>query len=76
MWIMFAYSGWNASTYIGSEIRNPTKNLPRSLFLGTGVVMLLYICINIVFVYAVPPEEMKGVISIGGLAMGKLFGPP
>jgi len=75
MWIMFAYSGWNASTYIGSEIQNPTKNVPRSLFLGTGVVMLLYICINTVFVYAVPPEEMKGVISIGGLAMGKLFGP-
>jgi APA family basic amino acid/polyamine antiporter len=75
MWIMFAYSGWNASTYIGSEIKNPTKNLPRSLFLGTGVVMLLYVCVNIVFVYALAPEEMKGVISIGGLAMGKLFGP-
>jgi len=74
MWIMFAYSGWNASTYIGSEIRDPTRLIPRSLFLGTGVVMVLYICINIVFVYAVPPEEMKGVISIGGLAMGKLFG--
>ncbi len=74
MWVMFAYSGWNASTYIGSEIRNPTKNLPRSLFLGTGIVMLLYICLNIVFVYAMPPEEMKGVISIGGLAAGKLFG--
>ena len=72
---MFAYSGWNASTYIGSEIRNPRKNLPRSLFLGTGIVMLLYICLNIVFVYAVAPEEMKGVISIGGLAAGKLFGP-
>ncbi len=75
MWIMFAYSGWNASTYIGSEIKNPTKHIPGSLLLGTGVVMLLYICLNIVFVYAVPPEEMKGVISIGGLAMGKLFGP-
>ena len=75
MWIMFAYSGWNASTYIGSEIRNPAKLLPWSLLLGTGAVMLLYILINIVFVYAVPPEEMKGVISIGGLAMGKLFGP-
>ena len=75
MWIMFAYSGWNASTYIGSEIRNPKKTLPSSLFLGTGVVMLLYICLNIVFVYALPPEEMKGVISIGGLAVGKLFGP-
>ncbi len=75
MWIMFAYSGWNASTYIGSEIRNPTKNLPRSLFLGTGIVVLLYVCLNVVFVYAVAPEEMKGVISIGGLAAGKLFGP-
>jgi APA family basic amino acid/polyamine antiporter len=74
MWIMFAYSGWNASTYIGSEIRDPTRVIPRSLFLGTGVVMVLYICVNVVFVYAVPPEEMKGVISIGGLAMGKLFG--
>ena len=75
MWIMFAYSGWNASTYIGSEIKNPTKHIPGSLLLGTGLVMLLYICLNIVFVYAVPPEEMKGVIAIGGLAMGKLFGP-
>ncbi len=74
MWIMFAYSGWNASTYIGSEIRDPAKVIPRSLLLGTGVVTVLYLCINIVFVYAVPPEEMKGVISIGGLAMGKLFG--
>lgn len=75
MWIMFAYSGWNASTYVGSEVQDPTKCLPQSLLLGTGVVILLYICINVVFVYAVPPEEMKGVISIGGLAMGKLFGP-
>jgi APA family basic amino acid/polyamine antiporter len=73
MWILFAYSGWNASTYIGSEIRNPARTLPRSLLLGTGVVTALYILINIVFVYAVPPEEMKGVIAIGGLAMGKLF---
>jgi APA family basic amino acid/polyamine antiporter len=76
MWIMFAYSGWNASTYVGSEVRDPARVIPRSLFLGTGVVMALYILINIVFVYAVPPEEMKGVISIGGLAMGKLFGRP
>lgn len=75
MWIMFAYSGWNASTYIGSEIKNPTKTLPRSLLLGTGIVILLYISLNIVFVYAIPPAEMKGVISIGGLAMGKLFEP-
>ena len=74
MWIMFAYSGWNASTYIGSEIRNPTRTLPVSLILGTGIVILLYILLNLVYVYAIPPNEMKGVISVGGLAMGNLFG--
>jgi len=75
MWIMFAYSGWNASAYVGSEIRDPARNLPRSLLLGTGVVALLYVAVNIFYVYAVPPAEMAGVISIGGLAARNLFGP-
>jgi len=74
MWISFSYSGWNASTYIGSEIRDPQKNLPRSLFIGTGVVILLYLSLNTLFVYAIPVEEMKGVIAVGGLAVQKLFG--
>ena len=75
MWIMFAYSGWNASAYIGSEIKNPRRNLPRSLILGTGIVLVLYILMNVFYVYAVPPDKMAGVISIGGLAVGNLFGP-
>jgi len=73
MWIMFAYSGWNASAYIGSEIKNPSKNLPLSLILGTGIVILLYFCLNLFYVYAIAPEDMGGVISIGGLAVGNLF---
>jgi len=74
MWIMFAYSGWNASTYIGSEIKNPSKILPRSLIYGTGIVMLLYLALNSLYIYGINPEEMKDVISVGGLAMGNLFG--
>ncbi len=74
MWIMFAYSGWNAAAYIGSEVKNPARNLPRSLILGTGTVILLYFLLNLLYVYAVPPSEMEGVISIGGLAVGNLFG--
>ena len=74
MWIMFAYSGWNASTYIGSEIKDPQKNLPRSLLIGTGIVIVLYLFLNLFFVYAVSPENMSGVISIGGLAAGNAFG--
>jgi len=74
MWIMFAYSGWNASTYLGAEIKNPLKTLPRSLMLGTGIVMFLYLALNVLYIYAIKPDEMKGVISVGGLAMGNLFG--
>lgn len=74
MWIMFAYSGWNASAYIGSEIKNPERNLPLSLIIGTGIVAVLYFALNALYIYAVPPEEMKGVISIVGLAAGNLFG--
>jgi len=74
MWIMFAYSGWNASAYVGSEVRNPIRNLPRSLVAGTGVVLLLYLSLNVLFVYAVPPEDMEGVIAIGGLAAERMFG--
>lgn len=73
MWIMFAYSGWNASTYIGSEIVNPVKNIPRSLITGTLVVTLIYLLLNTLYVYAVSGEEMKDVISIGGLAANNLF---
>lgn len=74
MWISFSYSGWNASTYIGSEIKDPQRNLPKSLFIGTGVVILLYLALNTLFVYAIPAEEMKGVVAVGGLAVQKLFG--
>jgi APA family basic amino acid/polyamine antiporter len=74
MWIMFAYSGWNASTYLGAEIKDPSRVLPRSLLLGTMIVITLYVGINILYVYGISPEEMKGVISVGGLAMGNLFG--
>ena len=74
MWIMFAYSGWNASAYVGSEVKEPSRNLPRSLLLGTGIVMLLYIALNLFYIYAIPPAQMEGVISVGGLAAGNLFG--
>jgi APA family basic amino acid/polyamine antiporter len=74
MWIMFAYSGWNASTYLGAEIRDPAKTLPLSLIAGTGIVMFLYLGLNALFIYSINPHDMKGVISVGGLAMGNLFG--
>ena len=46
MWIMFAYSGWNAATYVGSEVLNPVRNIPRSLITGTLLVTLFYLLLE------------------------------
>ncbi|MDF1576139.1 MAG: amino acid permease [Bacteroidales bacterium] len=73
MWIMFAYSGWNASTYMGSEVYKPVKNIPRSLIIGTFSVTAIYLLLNVLYVYAVAPVEMEGVIPIGSLAANNLF---
>ncbi len=74
-WIYVSYSGWNAATYVAEEIKQPDKTLPKALTFGTALVAGLYILLNMVFLYAAPLEEMKGVIAIGSLAASKLFGP-
>jgi APA family basic amino acid/polyamine antiporter len=74
-WIYVAYSGWNAATYVAEEIKQPARTLPLGLAVGTGFVAVLFIVLNVVFIYGVPLEEMKGVVAIGSLAASRLFGP-
>ena len=78
MYVGFAYSGWNAATYLAGEIRAPQRTLPRALLLGTVAVMLLYTGLNLVFLYAIPPEVMAVDPihqPVGDLAARALFGP-
>lgn len=75
IYVTYAYSGWNAAAYISGEISNAKKNLPRALFIGTLIVMLIYTVLNYVFLYTVPVSELKGVIEVGYLSAGKIFGP-
>ena len=74
-WIYVCYSGWNAATYVAEEVEHPEKTLPMALTLGTLLVAVLYLLLNVVFIYAVPLERMKGVLAIGSLAATNLFGP-
>ena len=74
-WIYVSYSGWNAATYVAEEIRNPARTLPIALAFGTALVAALYVALNLLFLYAAPLEEMKGVLKIGAFAANKLFGP-
>ncbi len=72
--IYISYSGWNAATYVAEELKDPSRTLPMALMIGTSIVGALYLLLNIVFLYAVPLGEMKGVLAIGALAASKLFG--
>ena len=75
LFIYFSYSGWNAATYVAEELRHPSRTLPLSLAIGTGLVATLFIGLNVLFIYAVPLESMKGVVAVGALAATHLFGP-
>jgi APA family basic amino acid/polyamine antiporter len=74
VWISFSYSGWNAAVYIAGEVREPERNLPRALILGTVVVLLIYLALNVVFLFAAPIEQLAGKIEIGQIAAEHLGG--
>jgi APA family basic amino acid/polyamine antiporter len=61
--IMFSYSGWNAAAYVAEEIRDPGRNVPIALALGTGAVVLLYFGLNVLYLYALSPAELAGLLS-------------
>jgi APA family basic amino acid/polyamine antiporter len=76
-YVMFAYSGWNAASYMAGEVKDPGKTLPRSLLLGTALVTVLYLALNLVFAYAVPLSDVgfENAMQVPTLAVENLFGP-
>jgi APA family basic amino acid/polyamine antiporter len=73
--VIFTYSGWFASAYIGSEIRNPKRNLPLSLIIGTFIVTVIYTLMNILYLYALPITGLKGSVNVSQAAVAQLFSP-
>ncbi|MDY6951712.1 MAG: amino acid permease [Thermodesulfobacteriota bacterium] len=74
IFISFAYSGWNAAAYLGGEIKKPSRNIPLALFVGTFLVMCLYLLLNTVYIFALSANEMSGVLEVGTKAAVSLFG--
>src|SRR5213596_3174013 len=74
VYVMYSYSGWNASAYISSEIKRPEKNVPRSLLAGTSVVIVIYVLLNAIFLATTPAEELKGQIEVALIAGKHIFG--
>ncbi len=74
VFVMFAYSGWNAATYVAEEMKDPVRTLPRALLAGTALVAVFYFALNAAFIYALPLESLKGVVPVGAMAARSLFG--
>jgi basic amino acid/polyamine antiporter, APA family len=74
IYVSYAYSGWNAASYLVGEMENPQKNLPKALLLGTLIVTVIYILLNFVFLYSTPIQELTGVLEIGHVSAAHIFG--
>src|SRR5215468_10834749 len=74
VYVMYSYSGWNASAYISSEIKRPEKNVPRSLLAGTGVVIVIYVLLNAIFLATTPAQELRGQLEVALIAGKHIFG--
>ncbi|MCE9542608.1 MAG: amino acid permease [Verrucomicrobia bacterium] len=75
LFVLYAYSGWNATTYLAGEVRDRQKIVGLSLILGTLVVTILYVLINAVFLTSAPASDLRGVLNVGSIAANHLIGP-
>ena len=74
--VMFSYSGWNAAAYVAEEMRDPGRNVPLALGLGTIVVVAIYLLLNALYVYALPVAEFATIdVRVVDAAADRLFGP-
>ncbi len=81
--VFFAYSGWNAATYIAGEMREPRRGLGQALAVGTGLCVALYIAVNAVYLRAMPLSELAATeqparaaaLRLGGSAAAGVLAP-
>src|SRR5579864_8225345 len=75
VFVMYSYSGWSAATYIVGEVRDPARNLPRALLIGTAIVIVLYVGLNAVMLATTPLPELSGQLDVAMVAGRHIFGP-
>lgn len=74
IYVNYAYTGWNAATYLSGEVENPTQALPRILVIGTALVTVLYLLLHAMFLSVAPISAMAGKAEIGFVVAGFAFG--
>jgi len=73
--ILWAYDGWGDLAFVGGEVRDPQRTLPRALFLGTAIVVVLYLAANLVYLYLIPMASLKGAELVAADVAQRVIGP-
>lgn len=74
LYVTYAYTGWNSAAYIVDEIDDARKNLPKALLIGTGLVTILYVLLQIVFLKHASVDQMSGKVEVAFIAFKNLLG--
>lgn len=74
VWVMFAYSGWNAATYVVGHLDRPSKNLSPALLQATLIVTVIYVLLNFAFLASASFEDLAGKVDVGNVVVEKYFG--
>jgi len=74
IYVAYAYSGWNAAAYVVDEVQDPRRAVPRALLLGTLVVTLLYLLLNLTFLRTIEYDALVGRVEVGALSAETIFG--
>jgi len=72
---LWAYDGWNQLNYIVEELKNPEKNLPKSLALAMSIIIGLYLFTNVAYLSAMSPEELMNSTAVGFTFGKEVLGP-
>jgi basic amino acid/polyamine antiporter, APA family len=72
--VSFTYGGYQQSINFGSEVKNPSKNIPKGIFIGIVIVIILYLLVNLSYYKLVGFEQMKNEKEIAYVIMQKIFG--
>ena len=75
VYVLYAYAGWNAATYMMDDVERPQRNVPLALLIGTSLVTILYIFINAAFLHSTPINDIKGEPEVGLIAAQAILGP-
>ncbi|WP_341220594.1 APC family permease [Polaribacter atrinae] len=74
LYVTYAYTGWNSAAYIVDEIDDARKNLPKALLIGTGLVTVIYVLLQIVFLKHASVAQLSGKVEVAFISFKNIFG--